>query len=541
MQQIISVWSALTLQRRIVVIVATVAMFGAVLALGRMASAPNMDLLYSGLDGTAAGEVVTALESRSVPYEVRGNSIYVESSQRDQLRMVLAAEGLPANGSQGYELLDSLSGFGTTSQMFDAAYWRAKEGELARTIVSTPGIKSARVHIATAGSTPFRRQTAPTASVTVTTSGGPLDVARAKALKYMVASAIAGMSPDSVSVIDSKGGLVLGTEEAKVAGGDRAEELRSNVSRLLEARVGRGNAIVEVSVDTVTDREQITERRFDPESRVAISQETEERSASSTDSRGGDVTVASNLPDGDAAGGDGSSSTQDSETRSRTNFEVNETQREILRAPGAIKRISVAVLVNGITTTAADGTTQWEARSEEEMEALRELVSSAVGFDAERGDTITLKSMELSPLEQQGTAVSRSFMDRISLDPMALIQLGVLGIVAVILGLFVVRPILAGRGAEADGAPALAGPGGGSDGAAGEMQAQLPALTGEIDDRQDFPAAANGMTKVGFGGAMPPGADTTEAVARLRQLIDERREETVGVLRSWMEDEGGRA
>ncbi len=427
--------------------------------------------------------------------------------------------------------------------MFDAAYWRAKEGELARTIVASPGVKSARVHIATAGSTPFRRQTAPTASVTVSTSGGTLDAGRAKALKYLVASAVAGMSPDDVSVIDSNGGLILGTDERDTAGGaDRAEELRTNVQRLLEARVGRGNAVVEISVETVNESEQITERRFDPEGRVAISQETEERTSQSSDSRGGEVTVASNLPDGDAAAGDGTSSAKNNETRSRTNFEVSETQREVVRGPGAVKRISVAVLVDGLTTIADDGSTTWEPRPEAEMEALRELVSSAVGFNEVRGDTITLKTMEFSPIEVEGTAATSSFVDGKWLDPMSLIQLAVLGIVALILGLFVVRPILAGRGAVAGvGAPALAAPQGDAPAAErGSAADQLPALSGEIDDDVSFEAPS--LTDFGFGadGATDRG-DSSDAVSRLRQLIEERREETVGVLRSWMEDNGDRA
>lgn len=542
MQQILSVWTALDTKRRIIVIGATLAMFAAVLGLTRMASAPNLELLYSGLEGPAAGEVVAALEARGVPYEVRGASIFVDGVQRDQLRMTLAAEGLPANGGQGYELLDSLSGFGTTSQMFDAAYWRAKEGELARTIVASPGIKTARVHIATSGSTPFRRQSEPTASVTVTTAGGTLDSGRAKALKYLVASAVAGMTPENVSVIDANGGLILGTDDAEVvAGADRAEELRNNVERLLQARVGRGNAVVEVSVETVTEREQITERLFDPESRVAISQETEERNTQSTDSRGGEVTVASNLPDGDAAGGEGQASSRNNETRSRTNFEVSETQREILRTPGAVKRISVAVLVDGIRTSADDGTGEWQPRPDAEMEALRELVASAVGFDAERGDSITLKSMEFSPVEVDGTvASSTSFADRIALDAMSLIQLAVLGIVALILGLFVVRPILAGRSIETQRARALAAPEAGVDAsdAASRLPA-LPALNGEIDDDVSF--AAPMLSDFGFGGGATAGSDAPDAVSRLRQLIEERREETVGVLRSWMEDSGDRA
>lgn len=126
LQNVIATWSALNLRRRIIIIGATMAMFIAVLALSRMAGRADMALLYAGLESAAAGEVVATLEQRGVVHEVRGDSIFVDTAQRDSLRMALASEGLPTAGGGGYELLDTLSGFGTTSQMFDAAYWRAK-------------------------------------------------------------------------------------------------------------------------------------------------------------------------------------------------------------------------------------------------------------------------------------------------------------------------------------------------------------------------------------------------------------------------------
>ena len=128
MQSLSTVWAALDAQRRVFVIVATIAVFSAVILLARGAGTKDMSLLFGGLEARAAGDVIAALDQRGIPYDVRGGAIYVPTAQRDTLRMGLASEGLPTNGSQGYELLDSLSGFSTTSQMFDAAYWRAKEG-----------------------------------------------------------------------------------------------------------------------------------------------------------------------------------------------------------------------------------------------------------------------------------------------------------------------------------------------------------------------------------------------------------------------------
>ncbi|MFD0859972.1 flagellar basal-body MS-ring/collar protein FliF [Roseovarius aquimarinus] len=531
MQNIATLWTALDARKRIVIILAAIAMFAAVLGLSRMATTPSMTLLYAGLESGPAGDVVRALEQRGVAYEVRGGAIFVEAGQRDTLRMTLASEGLPSNSSQGYELLDTLSGFGTTSQMFDAAYWRAKEGELARTIVSNPAIASARVHIANTGSNPFQRDVRPTASVMITTAGGDLPAAQAKALKFLVASAVAGLTAEDVSVIDSAGGLIGGAEEAPSAlGEDRSEALRQRVQRLLEARVGPGNAVVEVSVDTIKTTEMIRETVIDPDSRVAISVDTEERTNSEAGAAGGDVTVASNLPSGDAAA-DGGSSSRTNETRERINYEVSQTEREVTQAPGAIRRLTVAVLVNGTRTPGADGTDTNAPRSDEEMAALRDLVASAVGFDEARGDVITLKSLQFEPQGVLGTAAEPSLWMSMGLDVMSLIQAAVLGLVALGLGLFVIRPILA---QPRIGAPAaLEAPR-----RSASAQAAAPAsdaLTGEIDtsemDTDSLPVVSG---RAAIAAATDAGDDP---VARLRGMISDRQDETVEILRSWLEGE----
>ena len=350
MQKLATQYSTLSPMRRVLVAAATVGVFAAVLLLARMGGTGSMSLLFSGLDPAAAGEVIETLDQMGADYEVRGAAIYVETARRDSLRMALAAEGKPASGTKGYEILDGLSGFGTTSQMFDAAYWRAKEGELARTILSNPNIRAARVHISNPPARGFGARTPAAASVTVSAASG-LSAPQARALRFLVASAVAGLDPETVSVIDSERGIVASTDNATMPGGeDRAEVLRRNVQRLIEARVGYGNAVVEVAVDTVTEREQITERTFDPDSRVAISVVTSETTASASDSRDGAVTVASNLPAGDAGASGADSTSTDSETREQVNYEVSEVQREVLRTPGAVKKLSVAVLVNGLRT-----------------------------------------------------------------------------------------------------------------------------------------------------------------------------------------------
>ena len=388
------------------------------------------------------------------------------------------------------------------------------------------GSKSARVHIAQAPTQLFQDDGKPTASVTVVMSGGALTGAQAKALRHLVAAAVSGLQPDEVAVIDSVAGLIPSDSDnaAPGAAGDaRAEEIRKNVERLLAARVGPGNAVVEVSVDVVTDREEVNEHTFDPQGRVVISTETQDKSGSSNAGDGA-VTVASNLPNG-AAGGAGGNQSQTSEKQERVNYEVSETSRQIVKAPGSVRKISVAVLVDQEQVVAADGSVKPQPRSDAELATLKELVASAVGFDEARGDVLTLKSLPFQPHAQEGTVVEAGMFGALGdLNLMSIIQLVVLSLVALILGLFVIRPILtsAGRGQAQLGAPyePLALPGG------PDSMATM-GLDGEIEDFAIMPATADfAEQEIEIG---------SDPVARLRRLIEERQSESIEILRSWME------
>lgn len=529
--------------------------------LARLATAPTYDLLYAGLDPAAASEVIAAVEARGIAYRVEGEQILVDSSARDTLRMTLAGEGLPANGAAGYELLDGLSGFGTTSQMFDAAYWRAREGELARTIVSSPRIRAARVHIANPGADPFQPARDVTASVALRPAAGGLAPGHAQALRYLVASSVPGLLPENVTILDADSGQVIGAPQDAAPSADaaaRADALRQSVERLLAARVGAGNAVVQVNVELETARETIVERRIDPESRVAIETETDERSNTARDAAGGGVTVASNLPEGDAAG-DGSSTSEGSETRERVTFDLSALQREVAREPGDIRRISVAVLLNGVRGVGADGIATIEPRPDAEIAALQALVQSAVGFSAERGDLVTIQSMAFEETVA-GDLVEAGFADRISLDLGRVLQTVVLAAAAIFIAFGLLRPVLrrdrapepgdmtaalAASGAAAalppglsiaepaaaSWTPALAAPTdqtGRDDGIGGPMAAGF-------DDLPMLQTAAFGLSPDDMGQALP------DPVDRLRRLIEEREEETIEILRSWIEeDEGAR-
>ncbi|RMA44181.1 flagellar M-ring protein FliF [Rhodophyticola porphyridii] len=550
MEQLSLYWMTLETRRKALFLGGLAALVVVLIILSRLATTPSYVLLYSGLEPTAAGEVIAALEARGVAHSIRGDAIYVDQSRRDELRMSLAGEGLPANGAAGYELLDSLSGFGTTSQMFDAAYWRAKEGELARTILASPQIRAARVHLANPGNDPFQDRAEVTASVAVRPAAGGIGAGHARALRFLVASSVPGLLPENVTVIDADSGQIIGASELDMPGADaanRSEELRRNIERLLAARVGRDNAVVEVSVDLNTAHETIVERRIDPESRIIIATDTEEMSNSSSDAASGAVTVASNLPDGDAAGDGQSSRAETSETRERVTFDVSETQREIELEPGGIRRISVAVLVNGVPRVNADGLEVIEPRDPEEIDALEQLVRSAIGYDAERGDQVTIRSMafEVLPAGELIEGGGNGLLAQ--LDMMRLAQLVILAAVALAIAFGLIRPILSRPPMVAPEGPrglpltpAL------SQGALVPTQSAMDGTTSTQVlgyDPSQSPSGSSGSdgaaadAEAGTPGLPAVSTAVADPVERLRRLIEEREDETVEILRGWMEED----
>jgi flagellar M-ring protein FliF len=561
-QQLIDTWGGLDIRRRATLIGGIAGVLTVLVLLSRLAMAPSYALLYSGLDPAAAGEVISALEARGVRYQVRGDSIHVEEINRDALRMSLAGEGLPALGAQGYELLDSLSGFSTTSQMFDAAYWRAREGELARTIAASPRIRAARVLLATSGNNPFQPQTEPSASVSIRPVSGGISASHGQALRYLVAAAVPGLLPENVTIIDSESGRVLAGEDSPNGTSDasgQADRHRQNIERLLNARVGPGNAVVEVSVELVRSRETVLERRIDPDSRVVIATESEESTNSSIERGDGAVTVASNLPEGDAAGGGGgNSSLQNTETRERITYDVSEIQREIENGPGAIRRISVAVLVNAVPVAGPDGILQPQPRGAAELESLQTLVQSAIGFDAARGDIVTIQSMAFEPLTDQGLEDVAGAGIFARLDVMTLLQLLGLVVVALVVAFGVVRPLLM-QSAAIEAAPpdrvalSMPAPALGLAGPQAATPAPSIAPPSVPAGAPMLPQAAAGAVPENGGAVAALTSETSpdpaqvpaliidelaDPVARLRRLIEEREEETVEILRSWMaEDE----
>ncbi|MEM9421025.1 MAG: flagellar basal-body MS-ring/collar protein FliF [Pseudomonadota bacterium] len=493
----------LSLQKKITAAIAVGIVALAMGALIKTASQPPMALLYAGVDASTAGEIVTKLDAEAVAYKVEGERIYVEAPSRDRLRLTLAQEGLPRQSITGYELLDDLSGFSTTSDMFSAAYWRAKEGELTRTLLQMPGIRAARVHIGADQRSPFERNRAPrSASVTVTAPAG-LSSSQVKAIQHMTALSVSNMRPDSVAVIDTNRGLLTnGGDDANMAGLDedkRASSLEATLIRLVEARVGPGNARVSVSMQVSRQREAISEQLVDPDTAVVTSRSRSESRENET-GRETATTVASDLPDGDANAGADESTSERTETREEVAYAVTTRDRTIERLPGEIERLTIAVLLDHLP--ALEGEEATRPRPAEEITALKELIETAAGVDAARGDKVTIQSLAferpvIEDIAEEPATVADSLA---AVEPRLwhVGQLALLSVVVLILGLFVVKPILTQGGNPA----ALAN----------------PALT-----------AASPVS--------PGGMVIEDPVTMLRAVSTEESDDAAALLNAWLEEE----
>ena len=566
MASLLNTFNALDLRKKIVLGLAVLATLALVMFVARGATQPTMSLLYGGLDVKAAGEVVGALDQLGVKTEVRGDAIYVPISERDRVRLALAKEGLPAQGQGGYELLEKLSGF-ATSQQFEAAYWRAKEGELARTIGAVPGVKSARVHIGASARRPFSRSAEKsTAAVTVTTTGGPLSNSSALSIRYLVALAVSDLDPTQVAVIDARHGVVLrpGEDRASPLADEnadrRAARLKEELERLLAVRVGEGNVRISVTVETTSQSETVQERIIDPESRVTMSSQTEESTEDLASNSAG-VTVASNLPDGDQAQPNDGRSKRENAKESVT-YGYSQTQRNRVVEAGAVKRIGVAVLVNEVEDVQGDGSVVTSPRSAEELAAIEDLVKSAVAFDSERGDVVTVESMRFADEPALGSEAEAGLIEQVLANNMVeLLQGLILAGVAIVLGLFVVRPILnsaaEGEGEGQDQEDALAI---GEDGEpiadenALALEGEQPAALGAAAD-PTMGALPTPEAALGAGALTPMDPATSAAVAlsakaeeeeevkdaagktvvdKLREAVDDKTEESVALLKRWL-------
>ena len=341
------------------------------------ATTPQLAPIYSGLTLDDSAAIVDELRTMNVPYELRGegDTILVPRDQITSLRMSLAQNGLPARGQVGYEIFDEQSTLGSTSFVQNINQVRALEGELARTISSLARVKSARVHLVLPERQLFRQDTpSPSASIMLSVRG-QLSGGEISAIQHLVSAAIEDLSPGRVSIVDDTGRLLAsGSDDGdsmlaasdvqdRVAGIEN--RLQDRVQSILENVVGAGRARVQVAVELDLQRSTVTQETFDPEGQVVRSSQTRESSSLSTNGASNNgVTVSNELPNGTGgAGGSGATGDQSSTTEETTNYEISRKTQTDVSDAGGIKRLSVAVAVDGAYATAADGSATYTPRT----------------------------------------------------------------------------------------------------------------------------------------------------------------------------------
>ncbi|WP_370271397.1 flagellar basal-body MS-ring/collar protein FliF, partial [Pseudooceanicola nitratireducens] len=457
---------------------------------------PSYSTLYRDLTPSEASRMVGALEGAgfNVTVDSSGSILSVPQEDLARARMELAGQGLVSDGSAGWELFDEASGLGMNSFMQKINRLRALEGELARSIQTLNGVEAARVHLVLPEREAFSRdRPQPSGSVIVRPRPGhQVTVRQAQSIRALVSSAVPEMSAGNVTVLTASGETVL-AEEGQDASEVTQQALKasvedriaSNVTEILTARVGAGNARVKVSVDLTTERQVIREQSYDPEQRVVRSTETREETREDMDRNSGEVGVVDDIPASLAESGGATSQNSVSKTDEVVNYEIGNKQSETIREPGEIQRISVAVLVNGIYNVLDNGEIAYEERTPEELERLNQLVQAAIGFNETRGDSISVDSLRFMDYSMDvGDATNASIVQILKDNLMSILRaLFVLAVIAAILR-FGVKPLLASAmpkeiEGEASGdtpaLPAVEADGESGDADAGDMPDGLPA------------------------------------------------------------------
>lgn len=366
---------------------------------------PNWRALYSNLTPSTASGIVSTLEQAGFSPRLSADGAVVSLPEGDlvRARMALAEAGLPGDGAPGWELFDSAGGLGMNTFLQRVNRLRAMEGELARSIQTLDGVDSARVHLVLPEREAFsRNRPDPSASVIIRTRPThEMTRRQALAVRNLVAASVPELSPSRVTVMSATGEMIL-SEEMDSTGETGLQSVRSaiedrmarSIEAILTARVGAGNARVQVSVDLSNEREVLVQQSFDPEQQVARSISSRTEAAQGTDGGTTPVGVQGNLPEALGGVGPGAGSS-DSRNRAEdsTQFEIGNTRRETVTEAGDLRRVSVAVLVNGIHETSDGGDAVYQERPAEELERLAQLVRASVGFDAARGDTVSVDSL----------------------------------------------------------------------------------------------------------------------------------------------------
>jgi flagellar M-ring protein FliF len=503
----------------------------------------DMQPLYNDLDPVDANEIVARLEVANIPYrlEKEGKSLLVASGESGRVRILLAEAGLPRGGSSGYELFDKDEGLGTSSFKQNITKIRALEGELAKTIMSIAGIRNARVHLVLPERQLFSEEKqAPSASVFLRlASATTLSKSQVMAIQYLVASAVPELKTNAVSIIDNNGNLIAHAQENQEGAGDAStnEDMRSayqtrlssELKTLLESTLGVGKVRLQTNVDMDFDQVSTNTETFDPEkSAVRSSQTVTEDNQTTNPTK--TVSVENNLPENQ--GQQSENAAQDLSRRSEEtlNYEVSKQITSKVRQSGVVRKLSVAVVVDGMYDTNDKGERTYKPRTPEELEKIATIVKSAVGYDEERGDKVEVINMQFISFADEAMAEEATLLDQIDVNNyVKIIETLVLSFIGLLVIFLVIRPLMQ---KVLESVPEITG---------GETSDQLLAAAG-------ITPALEGPTGKAIAGSRQDNADSgdminidsikgqirTSSIKRVGEIIEQHPEEALNIIRGWI-------
>ena len=526
---------------------------------------PGMTLLYGNLTTADATDIAAKLDNAKITYKLSDDGAQVTVPQKDvgKARMLLAQDGLPHQGSVGYEIFDQKQAFGTTSFVQNINQLRALEGELSRTVGTIDGVRSARIHLVLPQRELFSKDTSPaSASVFLNLHDNTgMSPEQIQAIQHLIAAAVPQLKASNVAIIDQSGNLLARGEDdsqdetSARTGEEMKQKYERRISRSVEDLVGhivgygkvRANVTAEMNFDVVNRNSE----SYNPDGQVVRSTQTTQESnvdnsSSSSSGNTNAVSVANNLP-GLPAGAkapEAPPASKNDHTEEVTNYEISKTVENLQRASGQVQKLSIAVLVDGKYMTddkaekPKDAAKDWEPpkkyapRDQAELDKITSLVKSAVGFDETRGDTVQVVNMQFVE-EQQAAPVKddSQIMGFQKADLLGVAETLTLSVVAVLVILLVLRPLAvhmiqsvprlpAGGMSAGDETAMLAG---------GMRPAQLSGPqqgggeTGELENMIDM-SQVEGKVKA-------------SSVQKISELVQNHPAETVAVIRSWMSQE----
>ncbi|MCW8914810.1 MAG: flagellar basal-body MS-ring/collar protein FliF [Magnetovibrio sp.] len=552
MDALVQTFRNLGVMRLAIMGIVVFAMVGFFIYMATRFTSPQMAELYGNLEQQDSAAIAGQLQAQGVPFELRGGGtqVMVPADQAARIRLSMAQQGLPSGGTIGWELFDKQGTLGTTNFQQNVNKIRALEGELVRTIQTIDKVRSARVHLVLPTRKLFQREkSVPTASIFLKMRGSMrLDTAQVMAIQHLVAAAVPDLQPRSISIVDDKGELLARGYEGDVATNpglvaQQTDERRRNyeaqlrrvIEKLLEKSVGFGRVRAEVTADMDFDRITTNEEIYDPDGQVVRATSSVEQSTASQDQEPSAVTVDNNLPDGGNIGGDAATrSANDNRTEENVSYEISKRVVNQVRDTGIIKRLSVAVLVDGAYDTNEDDDRVYRDRTQEEIEQLTTLVRGAIGFDQNRGDVVDVINMRFADVEAPEPIPLDLFFGFEKQDLLQFAEMLVILILAILVILLVIRPLISRAFEALPGAMSSMAEGGRmiadqAQLAAGALAAP-PTPDGALHEEEMFEELID-IDRV-------EGRVKASSVKKVGEIVEKHPDEALSIVRNWLYQEG---